>query len=64
MLLAPQGDEQLGYPDPEGSQAVEAGVAGGADGDQPVTVIDAGLTVMHMEPVGRAAGAAMVAVTL
>ena len=62
MLLDPEDDEQLRYPDPEGSQAVEAGVAAGADGNQPVAVVDARLTVMHMEAVGGAAGPALAAV--
>jgi hypothetical protein len=36
---------------------VEAGVAAGADGDQPGAVVDARLTMMHMEAVGGTAEA-------
>ena len=64
MLLDPEGDEELRDPDPEGRQAVEPGVAAGADGDEPLAVVDAGLTMMHMEPIARPAGAALVAVAL
>ena len=64
MLLDPEDDQQLRYPDPEGGQAVEAGVAAGADGNQPVAVVDARLTVMHMEPAGRPAGPALVAIAV
>ena len=64
MLLDPEGDEQLRYPDPEGGQAVEAGVAAGANRNQPVAVVDARFTVMHMKAVSRPAGPALVAVAL
>ena len=64
MLLNPEGNEQLGYPDPEGNQAVEAGVAAGADGNQPVAVVDARFTMMHMKAVSRSAGPALVTVAL
>jgi hypothetical protein len=64
VLLDPEGDEQLRYPDPDDSKTVEAGVTGGADGDQPVALIDARLPMMHMEVFGGTAGAALVAVTL
>ena len=43
---------------------MEAGVAAGADGNQQFAVVDAGLTVMHMEPVGRSAGPAPAAVAV
>lgn len=64
MLLAPENDELLGYPHPQGGHAVEAGVAARAHGDQPGTVIDARLAMMYMEPVGGSTGAALVAIAL
>jgi hypothetical protein len=64
VLFAPEDNEEIWYPDPDGSQPVEAGVAAGTYGNQPVAVVDAGLTVMHMEPVGRAAGPALMVVAL
>lgn len=64
MLLDPEGDEQLRYPDPERSQAMEAGVAAGTDGNQPSAVVDARLTMMHMETVGGTTGPALAAVAL
>ena len=62
MLLDPELNQQFGEVEAEGGQAVEAGVTAGADGDQPIEVVDAGLAVMHMQPVGRAAGPAQTAV--
>ncbi len=43
---------------------MEAGVAACADCNQPVAVVDARLTMMDMEPVGRPTGAALVAIAL
>lgn len=64
MLLDPEDNQRFRYPDPESSQAVEAAVATGADGNQPLRVVDARLTVMHMESVGRATGPAVVTVAV
>ena len=58
MLLDPQGDQQFRYPDPERGQAMEAGMAAGADRNQQLAVVDARFPMMDMEPVRRAAGAA------
>jgi hypothetical protein len=43
---------------------VEAGVAGGADGDQEFALVDAGLPMMHMQAVACPAGLAGTAVAL
>jgi hypothetical protein len=43
---------------------VEAGVAGSADGDQQRALVDAGLTMMHMEAMPRPAGLAGAAVAI
>jgi len=51
-------NEQFRYPDPEDGQAVEAGMAAGADGDQALAVVEARLPMMHMEAGSRPAGAA------
>jgi hypothetical protein len=64
VLLSPQGDERLRNPDPQGGQAVEAGVAGGADGNQKIALVDAGLTMMHVEAMPCPAGLAGAAVAL
>jgi hypothetical protein len=64
MLLNPQNDKQIWDPDPQDSQAVEASVAAGADRNQPVGMIDAGLTVVHMEPRFASAGSALAVIPL
>jgi hypothetical protein len=64
VLFAPERDEQFGYPDPEGGEAMEPRVATGADGNQPVAVVESRLTMMHMEAAGRPAGPTLVTVAL
>jgi hypothetical protein len=49
MLFGPEDGRQFGDPQVDGSQAVEAGVAGGADSDQQIRIADAGIPVMNME---------------
>ena len=39
-------------------------MAARADGDQPVALVEARLTMMHMEPIGGAASAAVAAVAV
>ncbi len=53
MLLAPQLDQAFGEPAAEGGQAMDAGVAGGAQRHQPVGIMDPGAPVMDMEEAGR-----------
>ena len=48
MLLFPKLQQWLGYPEPDGSQAMQPGVAGGTDRDEQLAIIDAGFTVMHV----------------
>jgi hypothetical protein len=64
VLLDPQQNESFRNPDPQGGQAVEASVAGGADGDEQLALMDAGLTMMHMEAMPCPAGLAGAAVAL
>jgi hypothetical protein len=64
MLLGPEWNESLRNPPPEGAQTVEAGVTGGADGDQQCALVDAGLTMMHMEAMPCPAGLAGPAVAI
>lgn len=64
VLLFPKSNQRLGDPDPDGAQPVEANVAGCADGNQQPTLMDAGLTVMHMELVPCPTGLAGAAVAL
>lgn len=64
MLLDPQQNESFRNPDPQGGQAVEASVAGGAEGDQEIALVDAGLPMMHMEAMPCPAGLAGTAVAI
>jgi hypothetical protein len=59
MLFGPEGGKQLRDPDMNGSQAVETGVAGSADGDEEPRLAHARLAMMNVEfstpcPTGRA----------
>jgi hypothetical protein len=64
VLLYPQDDQDLRYPRPQHRQMMEAGVASGAHGNQQLPVVDARLTVMHMEAAGRATGPAAAGVAV
>ena len=64
MLLGPERNESLRNPPPYGAQTVEAGVAGSADSDKQRALVDAGLTMMHMEAMPRPAGLAGAAVAI
>jgi hypothetical protein len=64
VLLGPERNEGLRDPHAQGGQAVEAGVTGGADGDQQCALVDAGLTMMHMEAMPCPAGLAGAAVAI
>jgi hypothetical protein len=64
VLLGPQRNERFRDPDAQGGQAVEACVAGGADGNQKLALMDTGLTMMHMEAMPRPAGLTDAAVAL
>jgi hypothetical protein len=59
MLFGPEDGEQFRDPDMDRSQTVEAGVAGGADGDQEPRLADTGMPLVNMEavpcPAARAA---------
>ena len=46
MLFAPEFHQGIGQPAAVGAQAVDDGVAGRADGDQPGGVVDAGAAVV------------------
>src|ERR1700733_5921449 len=64
MLFGPQHHEWLGYPDAQGAQVVQAGVTGGAEGDELLAVMDPWLTMMHMEMMmARSTATASVTVT-
>ena len=54
---------ERGLPNPA-QQGGQAGVAGSADGDQQRALVDAGLTMMHMQAVGCPAGLAGAAVAI
>jgi hypothetical protein len=62
MLLDPERHQQLRQPEAQRGQAMQAGVAAGADGDEQVALMDARFAVMHMQPVARAAGPATLAI--
>jgi hypothetical protein len=64
VLFGPQLDQRLGYPDPQGAQAVEAGMAGGADGDEQFAPVDARAAVVDVEPVAGPAAPTGPAITL
>ena len=49
MLFGPDNGEQLRDPDMEGGEAVEAGVAGGTDGDQERWLANVGPTTVDVE---------------
>jgi hypothetical protein len=51
MLFGPKRGEQFGDPDVDGSQAVEAGVAGCADSDEQVLVAFAGPSVVNVKAI-------------
>lgn len=56
MLFGPQRNQRLRDPPAQSRQTVKAGVTGGADGDQQIALMDAGLTMMHMEALPCPAG--------
>jgi hypothetical protein len=64
MLLFPEGHERRLDPMAQRAEAVDAGMAGGAQGDQPAAVMDAFLTVMDRQLIGRPTTAAAAAVAL
>jgi hypothetical protein len=64
MLLGPERNQRLRNPPAQSRQTVEAGVTGGADGDQQIALMDAGLTMMHMEALPCPAGLAGAPVAL
>jgi hypothetical protein len=64
VLFDPEGDEQIGKPGTQRGQAMQPGVATGADGNEQLAIVPARLTMMHMQPIGRAAGPAKAAVAL
>jgi hypothetical protein len=49
MLFGPENREQFRDPDMNRRQAVQAGMAGGADGDQEPRLAHAGLAMVNME---------------
>jgi hypothetical protein len=51
MLFGPEDHNQFGDPDVEGREAMETGVAGGADGDQEIRIAVARMAVMNMEAI-------------
>jgi hypothetical protein len=59
MLLGPEDGEQVGDPDMDGSQAVEAGVAGRADRDQEPWLAHAGPAMVDMKDTGVACPTAL-----
>lgn len=64
MLFDPQHNKKFRDPDPQGSQAMKAGVTAGADRNQPIRMVDARLPVVDMQPLDRAAGPALTAVAI
>ena len=50
MLLGPQLNQRLRQPAAVGEEAMDAGVAGGAEGDELVGGMDPGSPVVHMDP--------------
>jgi hypothetical protein len=52
MLFGPEGGKQFRDPDLDGSQAVQPGVAGGADGDEEPRLAHARLPVMNVKEAG------------
>ena len=64
MLFFPEGNERRLNPMAQRAEPVDAGMAGGAQGDQPAAVMDAFLTMMNREFIGRPTAAAAAAVAL
>jgi hypothetical protein len=64
MLFLPQGNEGRLDPMAQRPEPVDAGMAGGAQGDQPAAVMDSWMTVVHREFPFRPTGAAAAAVAL
>jgi hypothetical protein len=64
VLLGPERNESFRNPPLHGAQTVEAGVAGRANSDQQLALMDAGLPMMHMEALPCPAGLASAAVAL
>ena len=64
MLLGPQRPQGFGDPAPHGREAMHAGVAGGADGDEALEVVAAGLAVVDGQPFPAPAGLALAAVAV
>lgn len=63
MLLGPKDGEQFGDPDMDRSEAVETGVAAGADRDEQIGIAVAGMPVMNMKEAGLPAAGAPIAIT-
>ena len=64
MLLGPQVEKQARDPEADGFKMVQPGMAAGADGNKQIAVVDAGLTVMDVEPLPCPAGQAEMAITI
>ena len=64
MLLLPKGHERRLDPVAQHAEPVDAGMAGGTQGDQPAAVMDSGMAVVHGERSFRPAAAVAAAVTL
>ena len=64
MLFLPERNERRFEPMPQRAQSVDAGMAGGAHGDQPAAVMDSGMTVVHREFTGRPTAAATAMITI
>ena len=64
MLLVPDRHQRRLKPAAHGTQPVDAGVAGGAQGNQKPALVNARATMMNGELMGRATGAAAAAVAI
>ena len=62
MLLPPEGNERRFDPVAQDAEAVDAGVAGGAEGNQEPGLMDSGSAVVDGEVLVRATGLAAAAV--
>ena len=58
MLFGPEQRERFRDPAPDGAEAVQTRVAGGADGNQPIGFIRCRLAMVNMEEAGMPAAAA------
>lgn len=64
MLLGPQSHQGQGEPGAESGEAMEAGMAGRADSNEPLAFVETGSAVVDMKGAGHPAGTATSAIAV